>query len=102
MLESLDQAVLAENARKGYQADLRMFRRWCEAEHLTRKVSTLERHTCAIAWVHRQAGFDSPITARVRLLLRAARRFRPESLRQVKPLSVAKLRLIAWAANARR
>jgi integrase len=116
-LEKLDHALLAQNTHKGYRADWRIFRRWCDSEGLAalpatpetlalyiavrltmpRKVSTVRRHVCAIGYMHKRAGLDSPVTAHVCELLRGARRLRQERVRQMKPLTLDDLRAIAAA-----
>jgi len=113
-LEALERALLAPNTRKGYAADWEFFARWaaaqklpafpCTAETLAlfvatrlsgRKVSTVTRNIAAVGHMHREAGFDSPVTQRVRDLLRGARRLKHERVRQVRPLSIENVRAIA-------
>lgn len=116
-LQKLDYALLAENTHRGYRADWKLFRQWCDCEGLQalpasaetvslyiavrlalpRKVSTVRRHVAAIGYMHRQAGAESPITPRVRQLLHAARRLRHERVRQVRPLTIEDARAIAGA-----
>jgi integrase len=59
-----------------------------------RKVSTVDRHSSAINFQHREVGLPSPGDHRVRELIRGARRLRGEKPTQKTPLTIETLRLI--------
>ena len=111
----LKTALLAPLTRVGYEYDWAHFRAWCErwnreplpaaedtvslyaTDWLARggKVSSIRRRIEAIRHKHLAAGFRSPITEEIRLLLTGARRVRHEPPRQVEPLTIAQLREIS-------
>lgn len=99
---------------KGYAHDWKIFTRWAKrfgreplpassetvslfiADQLRRKkVVTVARYACGIAFMHRREGFQSPCDNSVHKTLRGARRMRAEQPRQMRPLSIAQLRKIA-------
>jgi site-specific recombinase XerD len=113
----LESGTLAANTLSGYGYDWRAFTAWtnklsCPAlpastetvslyitDELRRKqkVSSVRRKVAAIAHMHRRDGLDSPVTPEIRKLLKGAKRLRNESLRQVRPLTVADLLAISGA-----
>jgi integrase len=67
--------------------------------HRGRKVTTVERHTFAIQFAHRQAGYPSPLTAELRKLISGARRLLCQAPAQKTPLRLEDLRSIAKLAS---
>ena len=93
--DSYAKAEKSERTRKAYELQLRQFATWCEsagvgfvpatsdtvAAHLAalaeagKSTSTIMVRLAAIAYAHRQLGFDDPTTAeRVKAVLRGIRR----------------------------
>lgn len=113
-LKKLQAAQLSVNTRKGYQNDWRQFTTWCTASGRDSlpasletvqlylvdvlrqglKILTAERRLSAIAHYQREAGYKFS-RKEASALLDAARRLRPETKRQMMPLTVSDLRKIA-------
>ena len=111
----LSRAVLAPNTITSYGYDWSMFSAFCErisrpalpaspdtlGLYLTHildggiTIKTARRRVSAVTHYHRQAGYPSPHSADVRLLLCGATRQRIERPRQKEPLQVEQLRAIA-------
>jgi site-specific recombinase XerD len=110
-------ARLALNTTVSYQRDWRVFTAWCQAAQLWclpatadtvelyicdmlnrgRKVTTLERHTVAIQYHHRQAGLDNPCGPSVRSLLAGAKRTLCQQPDQKDAITVENLRQMVQA-----
>jgi site-specific recombinase XerD len=108
-------SLISENTRSSYRYDWLMFEAWCAGMELTplpatpetvslyivallserKKVVTVRRRCCAIAWYHRKAALTSPIDQSVRDLVTGAQRQRKEKPRQMRPLSIAQIREIS-------
>lgn len=117
----LSRAVLAENTITSYGYDWSMFTAFCErisrpalpaspdtlglyVTHVLDggcAIKTARRRVSAITHYHRQAGYPSPHSADVKLLLCGATRQRIERPRQKEPLQVEQLRSIADALRVR-
>ena len=100
---------------RGYAHDWAQFARWCglvgrgelpaSAETLSlylaqrlaegRKVPSVCRYAAAVAYTHRREGLESPVTDGVKGLLAGARRLLAEKPRQMRPLSVEQVHVIA-------
>jgi len=107
-------AVRARLTLKGYANDWRFFAAWCAgvqrcalpatgetaALYVTqmlndgKKITTALRHACAIAYLHRAEGLESPCDGEVGDLLRGAQRIRHERPVQKAPLGMEQLRAI--------
>jgi site-specific recombinase XerD len=107
----LRQGLVARNTVLGYGYDVRSFAAWCERFHraalpcspetlglyLTdlldqgKKITTVDRRKCAIAYEHRSSGLPCPVTDEIRELLRGAQRLRGEKPRQMRPITVHEL-----------
>ena len=95
LARTLVREELAASTRSGYQRDVRLFVRWCDARgvcpmpastsvvaayiaSLTRegtiRAGTLSRRLAALAWAHKIGGQPDPTRDAVRALLRSARR----------------------------
>jgi integrase len=115
-VDRLQHAQMATATEKGYAHDFRTFRRWCQSANRqwlpatpetlnlfivdqlrAKKVVTVCRYACGVAFVHRREGFPSPVDESVHKTLRGARRTRAEQPRQMRPLSIAQLRKVAAA-----
>jgi integrase len=110
-------AEMAPTTEIGYEHDWRNFERWCRrarrqalpaspdtvalwiADLLRngKKVATVYRYACGVAHRHRRDNYPNPVDDTVHEALRGARRMRCEPLRQMAPLSVVDLRLVADA-----
>src|SRR6516164_11027104 len=116
--ERYSRGVLTGSTLRSYALDWSLFVAWCrrigqdhlpaEPDTLTlyltfvleveaRKITTAGRRCCAIHHYHVTAGYSSPVTEDVRRLLDGARRIRCERPRQMRPLTVAHLRVMAEA-----
>lgn len=116
----LERALLAPLTQSGYANDWRAFSRWCLANGFpalpatvstvslfavdllsrNRKTSTVRRLVSGVTHVHRREGYEVGWTEKVDNLLAGARRLRPETLEQVKPLSVDDVRAMAVSLGA--
>lgn len=111
----IEQARYAENTRKGYANDWKLFSDWCRAagrESLPasvdtvrlylidllrrgRKIATAERRVSAMAHYHREGGHDfTSARKEAHDVLELAKRWRPEQPKQMAPLLVCDLRRI--------
>lgn len=114
-LTLLQRAHVAPATERGYAHDWRKFSRWCEGMSLAampatpdtlslfiadellhqKKIVTISRYVAGIAYHHRRAGVTSPVTQEIKDLLAGARRLNPELPRQMLPLTLHQVRLIA-------
>ena len=113
-VDKLQQAQMSLMTERGYACDFRLFRKWCAlagraalpaspqtlnlniADRLqSRKVTSVCRYAAGIAFFHRREGFPSPVDDSVHKTLRGARRMRAEQPRQMRPMTVAQLRIVA-------
>jgi integrase len=106
---------MAPATENGYAIDWRVFCAWCArkgcrplpsspdtlvlfiASQLAdgKKVTTVQRQACGIAFVHRREGYPSPCDDSVHKTLLGARRLAAEQPRQMRPLTIGQLRLVA-------
>src|SRR5580765_2582553 len=95
-------AASARNTEQGYAYDFAMFREWTAKMNLPslpstpetvslylthlfdagKKITTTRRRSSAIAAIHRNHGFESPVVGEAAAVLRGARRNKPELTRQ--------------------
>ncbi len=113
--ESFQLACAAPRTIADYAFDLKHFSAWCErmarsplpsspdtlslyvTDLLTqgRKTSTVARYAAGVAYAHRAAGLESPLTQPVKDTLWGARRIRAEQIHQMRPLTTRQVRKIA-------
>jgi integrase len=107
-------AGLAPRTISSYEADWRVFTRWCEVcgrtslpaspdtvelyvtdlLHRGRAVTTVERHAISIQYKHRLAGEPSPRTPELAKLISGARRLLCQAPKQKSPLLLSQLKAI--------
>ncbi|WP_244669946.1 site-specific integrase [Kaistia sp. 32K] len=108
-------AESADGTRRAYASDFRDFHTWCRGVGAASlpasvetvaayfavladrglKVSTIDRRSAAIGWVHRRAGFEPPVNAEtVKSVLRGIRRTIGEAKRQKAPATVDAIALM--------
>lgn len=114
------EARFAKNTQNGYRFNWNAFRRWANlmgfdplpssvetislyvTSLLSRglKVSSAERCVAAVGHIHVANGHPTPVTPEIRELLRGARRFLIDQVRQVRPLSIENLHSISELLRA--